>query len=168
MEQAVNDLLPTFRKKVKPTLSSLILRESREQDEIEKLGSSPKPLLPKSESREQVSIGSDSLLPKSKIREHDPDSLLPKSKIREQLPNKLSNDEIREQLEDGSEILGKSIVNVKGQKYLLNHSRSDKYMPTNKGWLDIKRKDGKLYLYLRWRDGGTQRSRCMGRLDRLS
>lgn len=168
MERAVSDLLPTFRKKVKPTLSSLILKESREQDEIEKLGSSPKPLLPNSESREQVSIDSDRLRPNSDRQLPNSDRLLPNSEIREQLPNKLSNDEIREQLEQGSEILGKSIVNVKGQKYLLTHSKSDKYMPTNKGWLDIKRKDGKIYLYLRWREGGIQRSRCMGRLDRLS
>jgi hypothetical protein len=157
------------------------LKESREQDEIEKLGTKHRCLLPNSEIREQDRSNPDHLLPNSDhlipssdhlIPSSDhlipsSDHLLPKSQIREQLPKKLSNDEIREQIEQGGEILGKSIVNVKGQKYLLTHSKSDKHMPTNKGWLDIKRKDGKLYLYLRWRDAGIQRSRCMGRLDHL-
>jgi hypothetical protein len=123
-EQAVEHLLPKFRRKSKPTLSSLILQESREQDKIEELGSSHRCLLP--------------------------------------------NSEIREQIENGETILGKSIVNVKGNKYILTHSKSDKYMPTNKGWTEIKPKDGKLYLYLRWRDEKIQRSRCMGKLDRIS
>lgn len=168
MERVINDLLPTFKRKVKPTIRSLILKESREQDEIEKLGSSPKPLLPKSEIREQDGIDSKHLLPNSDRLLPNSAHLLPKSQIREQLPKKLSNDEIREQLDNGKTILGKSIVNVKGTSYLLTHSKSDKYMPTNKGWTEIKSKAGKLYLYLRWRDGEIQRSRCMGKLDRLS
>jgi hypothetical protein len=85
--------------------------------------------------------------------------------VKKQLP---PNDEIRGQLENGETILGKSIITVKGTRYILTHSKSNKYMPTNEGWLEIKPNGQKLYLYLRWRNDQKQRSRCMGKLDRLS
>jgi hypothetical protein len=195
MEMAVDRLLPNFRIKAKSKISSLILRENREQDEIEKLGSREKPLLPKTEIREQIReqiIDSDSVLPNSDSLPPNSDSLPPNSDsvlpnlgIREQINSPLSitetslkplpvnkkllpNSEIREQIENGNTIAGKSIVKVKGTSYILTHAKSNKYMPEHKGWLEIKTSDKKLYLYLRWRDGEIQRSRCMGKLDRLS
>lgn len=77
----------------------------------------------------------------------------------------LPNSAIREQLENGNTIVGKSLTKVKGKLYILTHANSDKHMPPNKGWLEIKPKAGKQYLYLRWRDGKSQRSRCLGRVD---
>jgi hypothetical protein len=145
-------------------------------------------LLPNSKSREQ--FDTDRLLPNSQppssliseanavrslINEPPPArsidaDLLPKS--REQYlqdpPTKLlPNLAIREQLEDGQHVPGYSIVLVKGQRYLLHHSKSNKYYPTDRGWFDIKPKGGIDYLYTRWRDGQKQKSRCLGRIDRL-
>jgi hypothetical protein len=105
------------------------------------------------------------LLPKVREQErpeiHHPDLLLPK--VREQLyPPR----EIREQLLAGQTAIGYSIVPIKSHRYYLTHAKSTKYYPAN-GWWDIKNKNGINYLYTRWREGLTQKSRCLGRLDRL-
>ena len=173
MEQEIDRLLPNSRKKSKPTISSLILKESREQDRISELGSKPRNLLPNLESREQKPDPDpiQTLLPNPESREQTiSQNLLPNSESREQTITKSlpPNSEIREQLEGGKTIVGRSIVNVKGTNYILNHCKSAKTLPEHKGWLEIKPKSQKLYLYLRWRDGKTQRSQCMGKLDRLS
>jgi hypothetical protein len=95
--------------------------------------------------------------------------LLPNLPIREQ-PKLvlLPNPEIREQIETGQTVLGYSIVTVKGTRYLLTHSKSTKYYPSDKGWFDLKIKQGKEYLYTRWRDGIKQKSRCLGRVVKLN
>jgi hypothetical protein len=62
---------------------------------------------------------------------------------------------------------GDAIVIVNGKNYYLTHSKSSKYYPGDKGWFDIKRKGSADYLYRRWRDGVKQKSRCLGRVDRL-
>jgi hypothetical protein len=72
---------------------------------------------------------------------------------------------IREQLEQGVTILGKSLTKVKGKVYILTHTKSNEPLPESKGWLDIKKMGKYQYLYLRWRDEDKQRSRCMGRVD---
>jgi hypothetical protein len=101
----------------------------------------------------------DSLLPN--FREQASIELLPK--VREQLyPAR----EIREQLLAGQTVIGYSIVQIKNDRYYLTHAKSTKYYPMN-GWWDIKNKKGINYLYTRWREGVTQKSRCLGRLDRL-
>jgi hypothetical protein len=60
------------------------------------------------------------------------------------------------------------IVSIKGQKYFLTPSKSTKTLPEGKGWREIKKQKGNLYLYLRWREGKTQKSECLGRLDKIT
>jgi hypothetical protein len=89
------------------------------------------------------------------------------ARIREQKARAklLPNSVIREQLERGESILGKSLTKVKGKVYILTHSKSKEQMPPNKGWLEIKKIGKYQYLYLRWRDEDKQQSSCMGRVD---
>jgi hypothetical protein len=70
----------------------------------------------------------------------------------------------------GHDLAGKdedkrSRVKVKGRNYLLTHSKSNKYIPPNKGWFEIKPRGKNLFLYLRWWDEKVKRSRCMGKVD---
>lgn len=156
-EQADKNLLPNSKSREQPDLELLPNLESREQPNLKLLPNSlPITLVP--ESRE--------LLPNLESREQPKLELLPNSKSREQLPNS----EIREQLETGQTVIGYSIVNVKGQRYLLTHSKSkpNKTLPTGKGWQEIKPKGENQYLYLRWRVEKKQKSACMGRVDRLN
>jgi hypothetical protein len=67
----------------------------------------------------------------------------------------------------GRTLDNRSRVNVKGIVYLLTHSKSNKYMPPHKGWLEIKPRGKNQFLYLRWWDEKIKRSRCLGRVDKL-
>jgi hypothetical protein len=125
-------------------------------------------LLPNLKSREQNPKGQppepkENLLPN--FREQPP--LLPKSREQETPKKQLPDLAIREQLERGETVIGYSIVKIKSMRYLLTHSKSNKYYPTLEGWYDIKIKRGIHYLYIRWREGVKQKSRCLGRVDLL-
>ncbi len=131
-------------------------------------------LLPNLKSREQNSKTQHlepqkSLLPNLDLlptfREHD--IMLPKSREQDIPKKPLANRQIREQLERGETVIGYSIVKIKSKKYLLTHSNSNKYYPSLGGWYDIKVKQKIEYLYIRWRDGIKQKSRCLGKLDLL-
>ena len=110
-------------------------------------------LLPKVREQEQT----DLLLPKVREQMHPP------HQVREQLhpPH-----QVREQLLEGHTVIGYSIVTIKSEVYYLTHAKSSKYYPVE-GWWDIKKQKGINYLYTRWREGLTQKSRCLGRLDRV-
>ncbi len=99
-------------------------------------------------------LGSNkNLLPNSPVREQNkPDILLPNSPVREQNNNLLPNLEI---------------VKVRGQSYFLTPTKNSKPKPKERTWYDIKKQKGHEYLYLRWREDKTQKSRCLGRLDAL-
>lgn len=79
-------------------------------------------------------------------------NLLPNSPVREQNNNLLPNLEI---------------VKVRGQSYFLTPTKNSKPKPKERTWYDIKKQKGHEYLYLRWREDKTQKSRCLGRLDAL-
>ncbi len=79
----------------------------------------------------------------------------------------LPNPPVREQ-PDLTLLPNLQIVTVKSQKYFLTPTKSLKELPENKGWFDIKKQKGNLYLYLRWREGETQKSGCLGRLDKIT
>jgi hypothetical protein len=99
-------------------------------------------------------IGSNkNLLPTAKNREQNPpDNLLPISENREQNKTLLPNLEI---------------VKVKGRSYFLTPNKNRKPLPKERTWYDIKTRNGKEYLYLRWREEKTQKSRLLGRIDAL-
>jgi hypothetical protein len=120
------------------------------EPEDEKLGSN-KNLLPNSQSQK---LGSNkNLLPNSKIGEQTPsDILLPNQPVGEQNNKSLSN---------------LQIVKVKGRNYFLTPNKKFHLLPAQTTWYDIKVTKGHEYLYLRWREDKTQRSRCLGRLDAL-
>lgn len=146
-------MLPKTAKKTKPTLSSLILKESESHPNLTLLPKTELPLLPNlaDEIRELAKETYPEFL--ARIREQKSRlKLLPKSVI-------------REQLERGETILGKSLTKVKGKVYILTHTKYGEPLPEHKGWLDIKKMGKYQYLYLRWRDEDKQRSRCMGRVD---
>jgi hypothetical protein len=112
-----------------------------------------KHLLPNSPVREQM-IDSDSLLPNSDSLLPNSDSLLPNSPVREQikpLP------------------LNWGVVKVKGRSYFLTPTKrkTPKLLPKERTWYDIKTLKGNQYLYLRWRQDKTQKSRLLGRIDEL-
>jgi hypothetical protein len=116
----------------------------------EKLGST-KNLLPNSETQK---LGSNkNLLPNSKIGEQtEPEILLPNWTVGEQNNSSLSN---------------LQIVKVKGRNYFLTPTKKTILLPAQRTWYDIKVTKGHEYLYLRWREDKTQKSRCLGRLDAL-
>lgn len=92
-------------------------------------------------------LGSNkNLLPNS------PQNLLPNPSVREQNENLLPNLEI---------------VKVKGRSYFLTPTKPIKPKPKERSWYDIKIQKGHEYLYLRWREDKTQKSRCLGRLDEI-
>jgi hypothetical protein len=99
-------------------------------------------------------LGSNkNLLPNSEIREQNkPSDLLPNSQVREQIKPLLPNLEI---------------VKVKGRSYFLTPTKGHKLLPKERSWYDIKIQKGNKYLYLRWREEKTQKSRCLGRIDEL-
>jgi hypothetical protein len=134
--------------------------EIREQERIDRTRSSSIELLPNFELLPNLQLLPNlDVLPRSKIGEQQHDDRSPPKKL-------LPNLEIREQLQTGETVLGYSIVTVKGKKYYLTHSQSNKYYPTAKGWFDFKIKRGIKYLYTRWRNSeGKQKSRCLGRVD---
>jgi hypothetical protein len=103
---------------------------------------------------DDAEIGSSkNLLPNSKNGEQNPpDILLPNSENREQIKPLLPNLEI---------------VKVKGRSYFLTPNKNGKLLPKERSWYDIKTRNGKEYLYLRWREGKTQKSRLLGRIDAL-
>jgi hypothetical protein len=103
---------------------------------------------------EVEAVGSkNNLLPTAKSREQiQPDHLLPTAKNREQNNNLLP-------------IL--DIVTVRGQKYFLTPNKNRQQLPNQTTWYDIKSRNKNQYLYLRWREGGKQRSRLLGRIDPL-
>jgi hypothetical protein len=103
---------------------------------------------------EDEKVGSNiNLLPTAKNREqHPPDNLLPISENREQIKPLLPN---------------LQIVKVKGRSYFLTPNKNSKLLPKERSWHDIKTRNGKEYLYLRWREGKTQKSRLLGRIDEL-
>jgi hypothetical protein len=59
------------------------------------------------------------------------------------------------------------IVTVRGQKYFLTPNKNRQQLPNQTTWYDIKSRNKNQYLYLRWREGGKQRSRLLGRIDPL-
>ena len=103
---------------------------------------------------EDTQLGSNkNLLPNAPVREQTPpDILLPNQPVREQNNNLLPN---------------LQIVKVKGQSYFLTPSKKTNIMVKERSWYDIKVIKGYQYLYLRWREDKTQKSRCLGRLDAL-
>jgi hypothetical protein len=94
--------------------------------------------------------------PNSPVREQASMLVLPNSKVREQPPK------------PNPQSPNLKIVSIKGQKYFLTPSKSTKTLPEGKGWREIKKQKGNLYLYLRWREGETQKSGCLGRLDKIT
>ncbi len=96
--------------------------------------------------------------------------LLPNPEVREQVSvTVLPNPKVREQpLEPSPQSPNLRIVSIKGQKYFLTPSKSTKQLPEGKGWREIKKQKGNLYLYLRWREGETQKSGCLGRVDKIT
>jgi hypothetical protein len=82
--------------------------------------------------------------------------VLPNSKVREQPPK------------PNPQATNLRIVSIKGQKYFLTPTKSTKTLPEGKGWREIKKQKGHLYLYLRWREGEPQKSGCLGRLDKIT
>ena len=59
------------------------------------------------------------------------------------------------------------IVKVKGRNYFLTPTKKTNNIVVPRSWYDIKVTKGHEYLYLRWREDGAQKSRCLGRLDAL-
>jgi hypothetical protein len=110
-------------------------------------------LLPNFKNRK---LGSKPLPSESPVREQPDRIVLPNSKVREQ------------PLEPNTQSPNLKIVSIKGQKYFLTPSKSTKTLPEGKGWREIKKQKGNLYLYLRWREGDTQKSGCLGRLDKIT
>jgi hypothetical protein len=55
---------------------------------------------------------------------------------------------------------------INGVTYLFTHSKSSKPISQTNGWLEVKESANKrnLYLYLRWRDGTTKRSKHLGKV----
>jgi hypothetical protein len=124
-------------------------------------------LLPNSKNSE---LGSKSPPSKSPVREQADSTLLPNQPVREQPDSTLlPNQPVREQpLKPNTQSPNLQIVTVKSQKYFLTPTKSRKELPKNIGWFDIKKQKGNLYLYLRWREGETQKSGCLGRLDKIT
>ena len=110
-------------------------------------------LLPNFKNREQVTIEREI---ESKVREQASMLVLPNPPVREQ------------PLKPNTQSPNLRIVSIKGQKYFLTPSKSTKQLPEGKGWREIKKQKGSLYLYLRWREGKTQKSGCLGRLDKIN
>jgi hypothetical protein len=114
-------------------------------------------------------IGTD-LLPNSKNSELGSKPQPLADPVREQPDSALlPNQPVREQpLKPNTQSPNLQIVTVKSQKYFLTPTKSRKELPKNIGWFDIKKQKGNLYLYLRWREGETQKSGCLGRLDKIT
>jgi hypothetical protein len=62
----------------------------------------------------------------------------------------------------------RQIITVNGVTYILQHTKSLKPINRLNGWLDVKPSANKrnLYLCLRWRDDGKQRSKHLGKVIR--
>ena len=103
---------------------------------------------------EDPQLGSSkNLLPNSPVGEQaKPDILLPNQPVGEQ--NKSANSNLQ-------------MVKVKGRNYFLTPSKKTNNIVVPRSWYDIKVTKGHEYLYLRWREDGAQKSRCLGRLDAL-
>jgi hypothetical protein len=131
-------LLPKPVRKTKPTLSSLILKESESHPNL-------------------------ALLPKSGL------AALPKlsEEIRELATETYPQfrQRIREQLEQGIDIPGKSIVRVQGRVYILTQPKSINWQLPKKWWREIKQIGKHQYLYARWREADRQKSKSLGRVD---
>jgi hypothetical protein len=152
-EQESIALLPKPTRKPKQTLSSLILQESVVHDDLDLLPKTELVTLPKIEDeiREQALMTYAQFLEKF-LGEKSRIKLLPKSII-------------REQLEQGIEIPGKSIVKVKGKVYILTQPKSTNNQLPKNWWRDIKQIGKHQYLYARWREGDRQKSKSLGRVD---
>jgi hypothetical protein len=146
-------LLPKTARKTKRTLSSLILQESDTHPDLS--------LLPKTQLAARPNLSDE-------IRELATETYPQFSeRIREQKAKlkSLTPSAIREQVEQGIEIPGKSIVTIKGVVYILTQPKSINHQLPKKWWRDIKQIGKYEYLYARWRDGDCQKSKCLGRVD---
>jgi transcriptional regulator with XRE-family HTH domain len=94
--------------------------------------------------------------------------LLPKSqnpRFREQIEP--CPEEFREQPATGLLMEEGLKLKVKGKFWRLTHSKHRTPIPDSLGWFDVKTIHQKTYLYLRWREGKTQRSKCLGKIEPL-